>query len=71
MLAIHERVMFQGHPDVAENCYNLALSMEAQNKAADALPFARRAMAIWEKSGGRNLQFAKDAQTLIARLEKK
>jgi hypothetical protein len=70
VLAIRERVLGAEHPDVAASCYNLALSLEKQKKAKDALPFSRRALAIYEKAlGGVHLNI-KNARALVARLVK-
>ena len=48
-LAIWEKSFGQEHPDVAIGLNNLALSLQATNRLAEAEPLFRCALAIWER----------------------
>ncbi len=51
-LAIHEASYGRGHPDVANDVWNLAELLLATNRLAEAEPLYRRALAIDEANHG-------------------
>ncbi|MFP6869130.1 MAG: tetratricopeptide repeat protein [Nitrospinota bacterium] len=48
-LAIREKALGPGHPDVAQSLGNLAARYKAQGRYKEAEPFFRRALTIYEK----------------------
>ena len=51
-LAIREKSLAPGHPDVGQALNNLATLYEKQDRHADSEPLFKRALAIYEKAAG-------------------
>ena len=51
-LAIREKTLGPGHPDVATSLNNLAALYQAQGRHPEAEPLYKRSLAIWEKALG-------------------
>ena len=49
-LAIWEKVLPEGHPNIAASCSNIAFTLAQMSRFPEALPYIRRAVAIAESS---------------------
>ena len=49
-LAILEKVLPEGHPNIAASCSNIAFTLAQMSRIPDALPYIRRAVTIAERS---------------------
>ena len=51
---MREKALGPDHPDVATSLNDLGNLYGAEGRLAEAEPFHRKAISIWEKSGGEN-----------------
>jgi tetratricopeptide (TPR) repeat protein len=70
-LAILEKALGPGHPDVATSLNNLAELYRAQGTYERALPLYERALAIWEKALGPGHPSTKRVSANLAALQRK
>ena len=70
-LAIWEKALGPGHPDVATSLNNLAVLYDAQGAYERALPLYERALAILEKALGPGHPSTKRVSANLAALQSK
>lgn len=69
VLALHERVVGAEHADTLNTCQALALCLAAQHKTPEALLYAQRALAAYQKTLGKNHRDTKTMQLLVKQFQ--
>ncbi len=71
VLPIAERALGAEHPDTLTTCHSLARCLSAQDKTAEALPYAKRALEGRLKVLGKDDTLTKSSQRLVDDLMQK